>query len=130
MSKRLLIVDDSPEILDMLKLTFKVWCPECHVVLATNGLEALTQMKLQERVQPFDIVLTDYDMPLMNGIDLAQEIRQLWPNTHIVLMSGDYFDKKHIHADAYPVKFDGFIEKPFVMRQVKRLFLTDPGILQ
>jgi len=125
--KRILIVDNDTEILDMLNLTFNVWCPECRIVLANNGLEALIQLKLHDGTQPFDIVLTDYDMPYMNGQDLAQEIRQKWPNIHIILMSGGQPDKdfqKKIFSE-----FDGFIKKPFIIQQIKQIFLNDPGIL-
>ena len=127
MKKRILIVDDDAEILDMLSLTFKVWCPECRIVLANNGLEALVQLKLRDGTQPFDIVLTDYDMPHLNGQDLAQEIRQKWPNIHIILMSGGQLDKNFQAKTSS--EFDGFIKKPFVIQTIKHIFLGDPGIL-
>ena len=71
MTRRILIVDDDAEILEMLKLSISVWCPECRVIVATNGLDALIQFQLRDSVQPFDILLTDYEMPIMNGLDLA-----------------------------------------------------------
>jgi two-component system response regulator YesN len=128
MKKRILIVDDDTEITDMLKLTLDVWCPECRVVLANNGLEALIQLQLRDGIQPFDIVLTDYEMPFMNGLDLAEEIRQKWPNTHIILMSGGQIDKNMQQEDPSR-KFDSYIKKPFIMQQIKQIFLGDPGIL-
>lgn len=127
MNKRILIVDNDTEILDMLKLTLNIWCPECRVVLAKNGLEALIQLELCDGTQPFDIVLTDYDMPNMNGQDLAQEIRQKWPNIYIILMSGGQLDKNF--QEEASTEFDGFIKKPFVIQRVKQIFLSDPGIL-
>ena len=129
MKKRILIVDDDTEILDMLNLTLEIWCPECRIVLANNGLEALLQFQLRDGVQPFDIVLTDYKMPFMNGLELAEEIRQKWPNTHIILMSGKQFDED-LQQDNRSRKFDSFIQKPFIMQQIKQIFLGDPGILQ
>ena len=128
MKKRILIVDDDTEITDMLSLTFNVWCPECRIVLANNGLEALLQFQLRDGVQPFDIVLTDYEMPFMNGLELAEEIRQKWPNTHIILMSGKQFDED-LQQDNRSRKFDSFIQKPFIMQQIKQIFLGNPGIL-
>ena len=129
MKKRILIVDDDTEILDMLNLTLEIWCPECQIVLAHNGLEALIQLQLRGGTQPFDIVLTDYEMPFMNGLDLAEEIRQKWANTHIILMSGRKLDQNLQQEDPLR-KFDGFIEKPFIMQQIKQIFLGDLGILQ
>jgi CheY-like chemotaxis protein len=128
MKKRILIVDDDTEILDMLKLTLNVWSPDSQVVLATNGLDALVQLHLRDGVQPFDIVLADYDMPIMNGLDLAHEIRQKWPGIHIILMSSGQFDK-NFQDNIKLREYDGYIKKPFVMQQVKQIFLSDPGIL-
>jgi CheY-like chemotaxis protein len=127
MKKRILIVDDDTEILDMLNLTLNVWCPECRVVLANNGLEALIQLQLRDGTQPFDIVLTDYEMPYMNGRDLAQEIRQKWPTMHIILMSGGHLDKNFQKETSS--EFDSFIKKPFVIQKVKQIFLGDLGTL-
>jgi CheY-like chemotaxis protein len=127
-NKRILIVDDDTEILDMLHLTLDIWCPECQIVLANNGLEALIQLQLRDGTQPFDIVLTDYEMPYMNGRDLAQEIRQKWPNIHIILMSGGQLDKNF--QEKTSLEFDGFIKKPFVIQTIKQIFLGDLGTLQ
>ncbi len=127
MKKRILIVDDDTEITDMLKLTLDIWCSECQVVLANNGLDALIQLQLRDGTQPFDIVLTDYEMPYINGLDLAQEIRQKWPNIHIILMSGKQLDENF--QEETSSEFDGFIKKPFVIQTVKQIFLGDSGIL-
>jgi len=55
-----------------------------RVEIATNGEEGL---KLFES-SPFDVVVTDYRMPRMNGAELIQRIRQLKPNARIILLSG------------------------------------------
>jgi CheY-like chemotaxis protein len=55
-----------------------------RVQIATNGEEGL---KLFE-TSPFDVVVTDYRMPRMDGGELIQRIRQLKPNTRIILLSG------------------------------------------
>jgi CheY-like chemotaxis protein len=55
-----------------------------RVQIASNGEEGL---KLFE-ASPFDVVVTDYRMPRMNGAELIQRIRQLNPNSRIILLSG------------------------------------------
>jgi CheY-like chemotaxis protein len=55
-----------------------------RVEIATNGEEGL---KLFE-TSPFDVVVTDYRMPRMDGAELIHRIRQLKPNTRIILLSG------------------------------------------
>jgi two-component system response regulator YesN len=129
MKKRILLVDDDTEILNMLKLTLRVWSPGTQIVAANNGLDALVQLQLHGGVQPFDIVLTDYDMPIMNGLDLAREIRQKWPDIHIILMSSGQFEMD-VQNNAERQAYDDFIKKPFVMQQVKQILLNNPEILQ
>jgi CheY-like chemotaxis protein len=55
-----------------------------RVEIATDGEEGL---KLFESF-PFDVVVTDYRMPRMDGAQLIQRIRQLNPNARIILLSG------------------------------------------
>ena len=125
MHKRILIVDDDEQILDLLQLSLKVWCPDCYVVLATNGREALKQIRRHQ--QPFHLIVTDYDMPMMNGLDLAQTVRENWPDIRIVLMTGQ-LDRLNLHKEPNFVGFDGYIRKPFMMKQVKGIFLDDSEI--
>jgi CheY-like chemotaxis protein len=55
-----------------------------RVVIATNGEEGL---KLFES-SPFDVVVTDFRMPRMDGGELIQRMRQLKPTARIILLSG------------------------------------------
>ena len=54
-----------------------------EVVFAENGAEALTQMELHVP----DIVVTDLQMPEINGLELVTEIRQKYPLTPVILMT-------------------------------------------
>ena len=55
-----------------------------RVEIATNGEDGLRLFE----TSPFDVVVTDYRMPRMDGGELIQRIRQLKPNTRIILLSG------------------------------------------
>jgi CheY-like chemotaxis protein len=55
-----------------------------RVVIATNGEEGLKLFQSS----PFDVVVTDYRMPRMDGGELIQRIRQLQPHARIILLSG------------------------------------------
>lgn len=100
-----LIVDDEPFILEMIKemLSFLGYNP----LTAFSGEDALHKAKEFKQI---DILLTDICMPFMNGIELANEFRRLFPKTKIILMSGYTFPAFDIELpkDKYP-----FLEKPF-----------------
>ncbi|TLX63630.1 hybrid sensor histidine kinase/response regulator [Stutzerimonas nosocomialis] len=80
---RVLLVDD-----DALVLTsFSAVIEELgHSVLAArSGAQALEMMS---REMPVDVVVTDYAMPGMTGLELAEAIHQRWPDLPIILASG------------------------------------------
>jgi DNA-binding NarL/FixJ family response regulator len=83
MSHSVLIVDDSAVIRRMLRSwleTHKEWhvCDE-----AENGQVAVEKAR---KLQP-DVVILDYQMPVMNGIEAAQQIRTLAPKTAMLLFT-------------------------------------------
>ncbi|MGP8246428.1 MAG: response regulator [Bryobacteraceae bacterium] len=90
-----------------------------HVVTATDGAEAfeLYQSSL------FDVVVTDYRMPRMNGIELIRGIRQRNPEARIILLSGVVeplgLTEENTGADAVIAKTSN--EPAHLMRWVKRL---------
>jgi DNA-binding NarL/FixJ family response regulator len=84
-----LIVDDSPELRDIVR-TFLERNGSGYTVCgeATNGLEAIKQAEI---LKP-DFVLIDLRMPIMNGIETATVLKRLLPKTQIVLFS-NYTDE-------------------------------------
>ena len=69
MGKTVLAVDDSRSILQMVSFTLKG--AGYNVVEASNGQEGLTQAQKQK----FDLVLTDLNMPMMDGLTMVQKLR-------------------------------------------------------
>ncbi|MCL2153292.1 MAG: response regulator [Oscillospiraceae bacterium] len=61
------------------------------VAVARNGQEAL---KMIEETRP-DIIITDILMPVMNGIELIKEISRLYPEIHVIVLSG-YSDFEYV----------------------------------
>ena len=75
-------------------------------MVAQNGFVALDKLKQQS----FDLIVTDYVMPSKTGIDLAATIRQLSPQTPVVLMSGAL--SRAAQSMAQKLRLDGYLEKP------------------
>jgi CheY-like chemotaxis protein len=107
--RRVLIVDDDAPFLELLQLCFAK--ADFDVILASNGEEAL---KILLESEPPDLVLSDFMMPEVNGIELVRHVKasaKLF-DTLIVLMSGNVdpeFRKRALDlgASAYLLKTEG-----------------------
>lgn len=56
----------------------------CHTEAAQDGSEALRVMEQH----PFDVVLLDLRMPGLDGMDVLKTIKQRWPNSEVVVITG------------------------------------------
>ncbi|MCM3629146.1 response regulator [Paenibacillus glycanilyticus] len=81
---RLLIVDDEPIIVEGLSELFSQSDYPLEVYQAFDGLEALAVA----RKLRIDILLTDIEMPEMNGIELQKEVLRLWPRCKSIFLTG------------------------------------------
>ena len=106
---KILIVDDEKEILEALKMTLERSEEfKSEISLAKNGQSALKQLKKQK----FDLILSDFRMPKMDGITFLKEIRRKYPSLVRILITGHsnlFLSMKAINqADV-----DHYIEKPW-----------------
>ena len=81
---RVLVVDD----VDLLREFTKAFLETTGltVLLAGSGVEAVKV--LETETEPVDLVLTDYNMPGMNGVELIEQVAARWPKIKFVLASG------------------------------------------
>jgi CheY-like chemotaxis protein len=77
-----LVVDDEEHIALMLQEGLAK-LPNCEITAATSSKQVL---KLFAQ-RPFDLLITDYNMPGMDGLTLANQIRQRYPQTPVILLS-------------------------------------------
>jgi len=82
-SNHVLVVEDDEAVRRMLAVSLEH--AGYHVETASDGVEALGEMKRGQ----FDVVVTDYQMPGMNGLEFLSLSKILWPNTPVVMLSGD-----------------------------------------
>lgn len=76
-AKTVLIVDDEEDILESLASLFEAAIPDIEVTTATSGPEALDFL----RQRPVDLIISDYKMPSMNGVEFLSEAERLHPET-------------------------------------------------
>ena len=81
-ARRILCVDDEPNIVAALKRLFRG--SGYQVATATRGLEAIAYLERE----PVDLVFSDMRMPGMDGTELLAQIRARWPSTARVLLTG------------------------------------------
>jgi HD-like signal output (HDOD) protein/CheY-like chemotaxis protein len=82
--KRLLFVDDEPQVLSLLQSMFRHVSPDWDSVVTIRSPEALSLMA----TEPFDVVVSDMQMPQMNGAQLLERVRDQYPRTTRVVLSG------------------------------------------
>jgi len=105
-----LLVDDSTFALNQLSSILKTY--SCKTFLAENAKDALKQYKDNQ----IDIVVTDYNMPGKNGLDLAKILINEDPNAKIILISA--LDDKKILIEAIAVGIKQYIAKPLDVNQL------------
>ena len=110
-----LVVDDEENVRTLLKLIFERLRPDYQVVTAPDSYAALGRMMQHS----FDLVLTDWHMGGMDGLELAGAIRDISPDTRILLMTGS--DPCQLHDVVESVGLDGWLEKPFTPAQVLKV---------
>ena len=112
MAIRILIVDDEPDIVDLLSeiLTASGF----EVAGALNASDALEQVK----AQIFDAAIVDFNLPDMNGVMLHRQIRQMDEELaqRTLFTSGQMQTDQDL--DYYMVYGGGFLSKPFEVEQV------------
>jgi DNA-binding response OmpR family regulator len=106
-TKSLLVVDDDPDILQIIDLVFD--SSEFRVLQARNGDEVLKQIDAFRA--PIDVLLIDVVMPGLNGIGLARVILYYYPTIKIIFMSG--YPDEVLDRHGIPASKIRLIKKPF-----------------
>ncbi len=104
---QVLVVDDDEVSLSILENTLSR--AGFGVVSANDGIEALAQL----RSGNFQIVITDWDMPRMNGIELCRAIRQGGFASYIYIILLTTHDTSQKTVEGLSAGADDFISKPF-----------------
>ncbi|WP_367267604.1 ATP-binding protein [Okeania sp. SIO2C9] len=109
MSSKILVVDDEPDFESLIIRNFrkKIKQKELEFIFARDGVEALEILSEELSI---DIVLTDINMPLMDGLTLLDNLKDKYPDIKAVIISA-YDDMEKIRSAMNRGAFD-FLTKP------------------
>ena len=112
-SYHIIIADDDALMRRLLSRIVERTCLSCTASIAENGKQALEIY----RTSGADLLITDATMPVMDGIDLVQAVREETTELPIIMLSGE----PDIERKAYAAGVTVFLEKPTSMAQIERI---------
>lgn len=111
--QNILVVDDEPSFRNIMK---RVLAGDGHnVILAEDGFEGLRQLKINS----FDIVLTDINMPKMDGWEFLKKIDTLYPELTTAVITG-LSSSKRIPQDL-SLSPKRIMQKPISIKNIRKL---------
>jgi CheY-like chemotaxis protein len=109
--RRILVVDDEPIVRDTVKMLLRI---DGHVVeTADSGEDALALLEKGK----FDVVVTDYEMPVMKGDELALAIKALDPAQPVIMITA--YAEMLKSAGHSLEGIDYILSKPFLMGDLR-----------
>ena len=124
MSVSILVVDDEPDVAELLRQRFRREVRQGEYVLhfAYSGEEAL--QKLDTGIRPeLIVILSDINMPGMDGLTLLHEIKQRWPGMPVMMVTAYGDEERRRRAEQNGAA--EFITKPvdfdFLKQQLRQL---------
>ena len=111
-ASRILIVDDDPVILKLVsKMAARLGY---QPTVAEDGVDALYYLTRAH----YDLVITDYDMPFIDGFQLADKIKEEHFGTRVIIMTGHREEDAKDMLDGSGI-VDGVLLKPFNLKTLK-----------
>ena len=125
MLKRILIVDDSESVRDVMRMFLKDVATVEICGEASDGLEAVQKSK---RLKP-DLVVLDLALPSMNGVEVASVLKRAMPKMPIIVFT--MYSERPGEALRSAIGVDAVLEKPNGMGQlipsISKLLATKTG---
>jgi two-component system, response regulator YesN len=115
---KLILADDESDVREGLldQINWSSLGFDC-VETAENGKEAAEMI---EKARP-DVVVTDIQMPFMNGLELAEWIREHYPSTRVIILTG--FEEFEYAQKAIKLQIDEYVLKPFSSRELEQVLM-------
>ena len=116
---RILCVEDEPQALAQLELSLESFSKELYC--AKDGMDALEVLKENE----IDVVITDLNMPRLDGLELLDIIKQKYKKTIVIIVTAH--SESNYLLKAIELKADGYILKPLNLQELFSLIIKNAG---
>ena len=113
MPNRILVIDDDADTLDLMRVQLEL--EGYQVSTSGTGQEGLELVA----TQPFDVILTDLQLPDLDGLEIVKKCKELTPETEIIVITGYGSVEKALNATRAGAFF--FLEKPVEFEEVQVL---------
>lgn len=117
--KRILYIDDDLDILEVMEKMISYHGYD--VSITSIGYEAIEMIRSEPA--RFDLIITDYNMPDINGLELSEKIFNINPKIPIILGTGSI---KLNEEEVKEAGINAFLQKPFSMEELMK---TIQGLL-
>jgi len=118
----ILVIDDEPAVGIIVRRLLQERWPQYDIIVATHPLEAIERI----RGRMVALMIADFNMPDMNGIALAAQVKARAPHIQVLLITGyttqileQLVEQRHI---------DYFLPKPFLLNDMERLVIRALGV--
>jgi CheY-like chemotaxis protein len=115
--QRILIADDDPAVLLILRATLERMENGYGIVVAKDGAEALQEVL----AQPFDLVITDVRMPGLDGIELVEAIRASKLGVAVIWITA--YGCQNLRAECERLNVYCCLDKPLRIEEIRRAAL-------
>ncbi len=119
----ILVVDDVPDTVELIRRNLEL--AHYAVMTASSVAEARTILERQR----FDLVITDYHMPFASGIELIRLVREAYPDTALIMITG--YASVEGAVEAIKAGAEEYLAKPFtdeeLLTTVERTIAKKPS---
>ena len=109
--RKILLIDDDKWIRDSMSLFFEY--EGCHFLALETAEEGIKALKMHD----YDIIIIDYKLPGMDGLEFLKRIHESHPDTRKILITA--YRIEEVVSEAIRMGVQDFIEKPFTSKIIE-----------
>lgn len=116
--RHVLVIDDNTSNCHLMRGIFEYLDISCSICMSGKGALVLVEKSIAEH-KPFDLIISDHQMPVMDGITLIKEVKKLLkdqPQPFILMLSS--LEKNMYQEEAEKIGIDKFLNKPVKLHEL------------